>query len=419
MQHTLSLHIYLEHALEVFEKRFIFGDINEMCFENKHKQTKKAAHDFSRSLLEIIENVALTDISHIEARGAEDLMAEHAIRTFKKVMHDAETSRQRRERTKAMEYVGMVEGCIAQSDTCSPERQEPFKNRFTEPPVGGPVGEPSFPRGPASRTERWWLSPWYLLYGLVSPRAQTAMAEVGADDGRDSSDGSNGPTGGTSPDDGTGAGHEASSGGGIQELGTSLIYNARLPLQSTGTAGRARGTARTEDSAGSGTADGATVCANRGDRPVRRAALQACAALHASVAADSNDDRDNDDDDDDDIREDDEDEDSRASQEEGLARHIDYSNDDGNDEADFDESEVCKHARRALPCQAVCACRARVLRVCRSCVHACVCASVRASVHLCVDRSVRPSILPLFFMQPSACPASRPHAGRGRERERH
>jgi len=163
-----------------------------------------------------------------------------------------------------------------------------------------------------------------------------AMAEVGADDGRDGSDGSNGPTGGTSPDDGTGAGHEASSGGGIQELGTSLIYNARLPLQSTGTAGRARGTARTEDSAGSGTADGATVCANRGDRPVRRAALQACAALHASVAADSNDDRD---DDDDDIREDDEDEDSRASQEEGLARHIDYSNDDGNDEADFDESE--------------------------------------------------------------------------------
>ena len=207
-----------------------------------------------------------------------------------------------------------------------------------------------------------------------------------------------GPTGGTSPDDGTGAGHEASSGGGIQELGTSLIYNARLALQSTGTAGRARGTARTEDSAGSGTADGATVCANRGDRPVRRAALQACAALHASVAADSNDDRDNDDDDDDDIREDDEDEDSRASQEEGLARHIDYSNDDGNDEADFDESEVCKHVCRALPCQAVCVCRARVLRVCRSCVHACVCASVRASVHLCVDRSVRPSILPIFSM---------------------
>ena len=52
----------------------------------------------------------------------------------------------------------------------------------------------------------------------------------------------------------------------------------------------------------------------------------------------------------------------------------------------------------ALPCQAVCACRARVLRVCRSCVHACVCASVRASVHLCVDRSVRPSILPIFSM---------------------
>lgn len=197
--HTLSLHVYLVHMLKTFQQRLIFGDQTEVCFENKHCQTKVAAHDFSRSVLGMIENVALADLSRINARGPEDCIVSHVIRTHKLYLDDRETTKRQGERAAALESLKKVEACIARGSAvraeqpvpdwaaadCEAVLAEPFANLFVESEVDIPTTNLATVRlpDPSFKFPNKWISPFYLWKGLVGAKETRLYEnEGGADD---------------------------------------------------------------------------------------------------------------------------------------------------------------------------------------------------------------------------------------------
>ena len=76
-EETNSVHIYLSHFVDIFEKRnFTFGDISEVCFEEAHKRSKKVAHQFHGSSGSTIQNLAILSAMAIDERGEKDTFFE-------------------------------------------------------------------------------------------------------------------------------------------------------------------------------------------------------------------------------------------------------------------------------------------------------------------------------------------------------
>ena len=70
---VLSLHIFLSHFTDWFEKRgYTYGDITEEGFEEKHKASKGAAHRQRMRLLFALQDLAVVDLLDINDRSLHD-----------------------------------------------------------------------------------------------------------------------------------------------------------------------------------------------------------------------------------------------------------------------------------------------------------------------------------------------------------
>ena len=69
----MSLHIFLSHFTDWFEKRgYTYGEITEEGFEEKHKASKGAAHRQRMRLLFALQDLAVVDLMAINDRSQHD-----------------------------------------------------------------------------------------------------------------------------------------------------------------------------------------------------------------------------------------------------------------------------------------------------------------------------------------------------------
>mmetsp|Transcript_70528 Transcript_70528/g.142014 ORF Transcript_70528/g.142014 Transcript_70528/m.142014 type:complete len:298 (-) Transcript_70528:29-922(-) len=114
-ENTYSVHIYLLHMLDIFEARgFVYGDINEFCYEMKHCNTKRVAlkHTGAGGLRLVVEQMLVDELSLVGEETGRKSIVEKISHNHKKVHDDRYIREKRRHRRRALLSMDVVGGCI-------------------------------------------------------------------------------------------------------------------------------------------------------------------------------------------------------------------------------------------------------------------------------------------------------------------
>jgi len=104
-ENTYSVHIYLSHMVDIFEKRgFIYGDINEFTYEMKHCATKRQAlkNTGQGGIRRVVENLLVDELSLLEDNTGRKTILEKVIRNHKAIHDDRAVREKMRHRRRAL-----------------------------------------------------------------------------------------------------------------------------------------------------------------------------------------------------------------------------------------------------------------------------------------------------------------------------